>query len=73
MLMKAPSYAASVTEFLTFLLTGFPPQRPSPGVIFVLPHALDSVWLKGSSQLSGVAALDLTHHHSQVSTEEPHP
>lgn len=73
MLTKAPSYAAAVTDFLTYLFTGFPPQRQSPGVIFVLLRALDSVWLKGSSQLSGVATLDFTHHHSQVSIEEPHP
>ena len=73
MLTEAPSYAASVTDFLTYLLTDFPHQRQSSGVIFFLPRALDSVWLRGSSQLRGVAALDLTHHHSQVSTEEPHP
>lgn len=71
MLREAPSYAASVTDSLMlYFFTSFPPQRQSLGAIFVL-GALNV--LKGSCQLSGVAALDLIHHHCQISREEPHP
>lgn len=73
MLLEAPSYAASVTDFLTYLLTGFPSQRHSLEVIFVLLRALDRTWLKGKLPIKWSGVLDLTHHHSQISKEEPHP
>lgn len=59
--------------FLTYLLTGFPPQRQSLEVIFVLLRALDRTWLKGKLPIKWSRVLDLTHHHFQISKEEPHP
>lgn len=71
MLTEAPSCTASIQTFSRIFLLAFhlKDNLQEAPLFFPLPWT----WLKGSSQLSGVAALDLTHHHSQICKEEPHP